>query len=336
MSDPFAPYADAHVWDKLAGPGDARPTAIQICEDNDRVGNMTDMTVLVTGATSGIGVETARAFHHCGARVFFTARSMKKAEETIKDIRSTSAGKGDLIPIEMELESLASVRKGAEEFLKQSDKLNILVNNAGIMACPEAKTVDGFERQFGTNHLSHFLLFNLLKDTLLKSSTPEFNSRVVDLSSVGHKAGSVKLDNYQLEGIYEPWVSYGQAKTANIHMANYIDRVYGPKGLHALSVHPGGIWTGLQVHVQDMVATWKENPAIEKFMKSTAQGAATTLWCAIGKVWEGKGGRYCEDCREAPAAQDSEIMTPGYAAHAYDPEGEDKLWTLSEKLVGLA
>lgn len=204
------------------------------------------------------------------------------------------------------------------------------------MACPESKTVDGFERQFGTNHLAHFLLFSLLRDTLLKSSTPEFNSRVVNVSSLGHKACSVYLDNHNLEGIYAPWIGYGQAKTANVHMANQIDRLYGSQGLHAYSLHPGGIWTNLQVHVQEQMDKYKGDPVVEAYMKSTAQGAATTIWAAVGKVWEGKGGKYLEDCAVAEPAVDAGQLSGGYAAHAYDPEAEEKLWTLSEKLVGLA
>jgi NAD(P)-dependent dehydrogenase (short-subunit alcohol dehydrogenase family) len=337
MSDSFDPYAEQHA-SHLQGRRDSRPTALQIIKDNDLVGAWTDKVVLITGATSGIGIETLRAIHATGAKIFITARSMEKADATIKDIRSTSAGKGEIIPIEMDLESLKSVRKGAEEFLSKSSQLNVLINNAGIMACPEAKTIDGYERQFATCHLSHFLLFSLLRDTLLKSSTPEFNSRVVNLSSSGHRASSTHLDNYNLEGIYNEWLAYGQAKTANIHMANHIERLYGSKGLHANSLHPGGIWTPLQKYLPKEATDRWRTPEAEKLMKSPEQGAATTTWAATAKVWEGKGGKFLENCKVSPAAdmKSSDALREGYAPWAYDEEAERKLWELSEKLVGVA
>jgi len=148
------------------------------------------------------------------------------------------------------------------------------------MATPFSKTMDGFERQFGVNHLAHFLLTSLLLPTLVASSTPDFNSRVVCLTSTAHRYSSVRLDDYNWDtpGAYEPFQAYGQSKTANIWTANYIDRVYGPRGVHALSVHPGGIWTGLQASLApEVVAAWKASPDIRNMMQSPEQGAATSV-----------------------------------------------------------
>lgn len=143
--------------------------------------------------------------------------------------------------LHLNLSSLASVRACAADFLSQSKQLNIFIANAGIMACPEGRTDSGFETQLGTNHLSHFLLFNLLKDALLASSTTELPSRAVILSSIAHQAAEVNFDNINLEGIYDPWLAYGQSKTCNLWTANEIERRFGGQGLHAFSVHPGGV-----------------------------------------------------------------------------------------------
>ncbi len=223
--------------------------------------------------------------------------------------------------------------------LSKTKTLNILINNAGIMAVPNLeKTADGFESQFGTNHLAHFLLFELLKPILLASSTPEMNSRVVCLSSSGHRAGPVQIGNYNFErGHYSPWAAYGSSKTANIYLANEIERRYGSKGLHGLSVMPGGIRTGLQEHVPSSVkASWDYDPEIKTYMKSPAQGASTTVFAALSKEWEGKGGRYMEDCAESPAIGPGAGATAvGYAPHAYDVEDAKQLWADSCKMVGV-
>jgi NAD(P)-dependent dehydrogenase (short-subunit alcohol dehydrogenase family) len=206
------------------------------------------------------------------------------------------------------------------------------------MACPEGQTTDGFETQFGTNHLAHFLLFELLKPTLLSSSTPEFNSRVVALSSGGHRISAVHIDDLDLKKSgYEPWKAYGQSKTANIHMATEIERRYGSKGLHAYAVHPGGIHTSLQRHVpQATIDAWSA-PEIEKKMKSPEQGAATTVWAAISKDLEGKGGKYLEDCSVAAARGPGEAkaLDSGYSPYVYDEETARKLWEISLKMVGV-
>lgn len=206
-----------------------------IIEDEQLVNKLTDKVILITGCSSGIGVETARALHATGAHLFLTVRDMKKGEEVVKSILAsnpTSQGKVELL--KLELDSLQSVREGAAEFLKRSKQLNVLINNAGVMACPEGQTKDGFETQFGTNHVAHFLLFQLLKPALLASSTPAFHSRVVSLSSSGHRYSPVLLTDLNLKARgYDKWVAYGQSKTANIYLATEIERRYGSRGLHA-------------------------------------------------------------------------------------------------------
>jgi len=219
--------------------------------------------------------------------------------------------------------------------LNKSKKLNVVVNNAGIMAAPEGKTVDGFESQFGVNHLAHFLLFNLLKDTMIASSTPEFNSRVVCVSSTGHMAGEVQFGNYGFEdGTYTPWKGYGQSKTANIYMANEIENRYGAQGLHGLSLHPGGIFTGLQKYVsEETQAAWKARPNIENILKSEEQGAATSVLAAVGKEFDGRGRLYFEDCDIALPTTTGES---GYGKHAFDKEKESRLWEDSLRIAKLS
>ncbi|ATZ47691.1 hypothetical protein BCIN_03g00030 [Botrytis cinerea B05.10] len=200
-------YALSH--EHPSGPGDARPTAQQIIQDEGIEGQWANKTILITGCSSGLGVETARALAATGATLYLTVR----------DVAKTKAILGDLLQLDrihlltLDLNSLASVRSCASEFLSRSESLNILIENAGVMTTPEGRTMDGFETQIGTNHLGHFLLFQLLKPVLLASATPEFNSRVIILSSVGHRISDVHFENLNLEGEYEPWKAYGQSKT---------------------------------------------------------------------------------------------------------------------------
>lgn len=209
----------------------------------------------------------------------------------------------------------------------------------GVMACPESRTHDGFETQFGTNHLGHFLLFQLLKPLLLSSSSPTSASRVIMVSSRGHRSKPVQLDDLDFSKAgYSPWAAYGQSKTANIWMANQIERAYGGRGLHALSLDPGGIATGLQKHIDPaIIERFSKDPEIIRFSKSTEQGAATTVWAAVGKVWEGRGGKYLEDCKESQPrkAGGTSPQDEGYAPWAFDEEGEMRLWKVSCKLVGV-
>lgn len=322
-------YAAVHQSPK--GPGDARPTALDIVKDEDLQGKLTDKVFLITGCSSGIGIETAKTLNTTGAKLFLGVRDIGKGEAALSHILRP----GYVELLKMDLNSLDSVRSAAEEFKKKSKTLNILINNAGVMATPEGKTVDGFETQFGTNHLAHFLLFQLLKPALLASSTPTFNSRVVCLSSSGHRGAGIQFNNYNFEkGNYAPWTAYGQSKTANIYMANEIERRYGAQGLHGLSVMPGGIMTGLQVHVIDQISAGLDDAA-RNYIKSPEQGAATTVYAALSKDWEGRGGRYLEDCQEAEKTEDPSPIAAGYHPRAYNEEGEKKLWGDSLSFVGL-
>ncbi|KPM42138.1 hypothetical protein AK830_g4413 [Neonectria ditissima] len=326
-------YAEAHKDPK--GPGDARPTALQVVQDEGLTGKLKGKVAVVTGTSSGIGIETARALATTGATVFLLARNIPKAEEALSEI--VEPGRVELV--EIDHNSFRSVRSAASVILQKSNgNVNLLVNNAGIMALPNLEaTEDGYEKQFGINHLSHFLLFQLLKPALLSASTPEFHSRVVNVSSSAHKVHGINdSDNYNFQkGGYEGWVSYGQSKTALIYMANEIDRRYGPRGLHATSVHPGLIFTGLQKYMSnEQKESLSSNKEVGKQMKSTEQGAATTIVALLGREWENKGGRYLEDCAEAIPAAGTDISGPGYVAYAYDEAKEARLWADSLKIVG--
>ena len=330
-------YAEAYK--NCTGPGDARPTALDIIRDEGLTGKLTGKTALVTGGNAGIGLETARALHAAGMTVYISARSLAKGEAAVADIQASDpSNTAPLHVVELSLDSFASVRKGAADFLSRTSQLNVLVCNAGVMATPEGRTADGFETQFGTCHLGHFLLFSLLRDALLSSSSPTFHSRVVTVSSVGHRAGGVLIGDYNFEKTaYEPWRAYGQAKTANIYMANEIERRYGAKGLHALSLHPGGIKTGLQAYVDPAVmASWDDDMRI---WRDTAQGAATSVYAAVSSEWEGRGGRFLSDCVEkGPMVPGNPMVVfgdEGYAPWAYDEESARKLWADSCGFVGV-
>jgi NAD(P)-dependent dehydrogenase (short-subunit alcohol dehydrogenase family) len=349
FTDPgFTRYVAVH--ERPNGAGDARPTGLQIVKDENLEGSydstivshtsntnypgqLTGKTILITGCSSGIGIETARALQATGAHIFCTARDLAKGRSALSSI--LEPGKLDLLPLD--LNSLASVRAFAPAFLAASNnQLNVLVSNAGVMATPEGTTEDGFETQFGTNHLAHFLLFQLLKPALLASSTPEMHSRVVVLSSMGHRTAPIDFANVMLTGgSYNPWRAYAHSKTANIYMANEIERRYGAQGLHAVSLHPGGISTGLQVHHRDMMAAMSNKPEVVRYVKSVEQGCATTVWAAVAKCWEGKGGRYLEDCQISPPVPEGyQTLDRGYQKWAFDAENENRLWKLSNDLVG--
>ncbi|UKZ61216.1 uncharacterized protein TrAtP1_002484 [Trichoderma atroviride] len=328
-------YASVHQIEALGGPGDARPTASQIVQDQQLVDKLSNKVILITGCSSSIGVETARALYLTGATLYLTARDTAKVEAALGDLIESPR----VHVLHLDLDSLGSVRACAEEFKSKTARLNILIENAGVMACPEGRTADGFETQFGTNHLAHFLLFQLLRPMLLASSTPEFNSRVVIVASSAHYVSDVHFDNLSLENEYDPWKAYGQSKTANIWTANEIERRYHSKGLHAFSLHPGAIATDLLRHVDDDVKNgWQQNKYLDTYWKSPEQGAATSVWAALAKELEGKGGLYLDDCQIAGAHDASKTgpQGPGYKPWAYNPEGETKLWKMSLELLNLS
>ncbi|KAJ4074927.1 hypothetical protein BFJ70_g16425 [Fusarium oxysporum] len=328
-------YASVH--ENPQGPGDTRPTALQIIKDEGAEGKLKGKVIVITGTSSGIGIETVRALSVTGARLFLTARGLEKAKKALDGIFVESR----MELVQMDQTSLESVRIAAKQILDKTDKINILVENAGIMAVQNLEfTQDGHELQFGTNHLSHFLFFQLLKPALLAAITPELSSRVVILSSSAHHRGGINdSDNYNFQkGNYDPYTSYAQSKTANIYMANELERRYGAQGLHATSVHPGGILTEISRHMPvEQLQAITNNDAVKNTFKNPEQGAATSIWAAIGKQWENAGGRYLADCEEAPLNQNPSVdLNKGYVEHAYNPELEARLWQDSLKIVGLA
>lgn len=327
MTDRWAP-----AFQTPSGPGDSRPTAKQIVAAENIHGQWSDKVILITGCSAGIGVETAHALAETGATLYLTARNLSKAEKALGDLI-----KSDRVHLlELDLNSLASVRRAAEEFSSKEKKLNVLIANAGVMAPPEGRTEDVFETQFGTNHLAHFLLINLLTPALKAAFSSTFDSRVVILSSVAHRWASVNFDDINFDGNYDPNAAYGQSKTANLWTANAFERRFSSEGVHAWSVHPGAVVTDLTKYMDE--ETKKANSAneyLQKIFKNPAQGAAAQTWAAVSETLEGKGGLYIEDCQIShPWKQDQ--SAPGYAAHAYDENGEERLWDLSLKLVGLS
>ncbi|KAL2828308.1 hypothetical protein BJY01DRAFT_240962 [Aspergillus pseudoustus] len=294
---------------------------------------LSDKVILITGCSSGLGVETARALYVTGATLFLTVRSVKKAEANLGDI----VGSDRVHLLHLDLNSLESVRSCADEFKSKSKTLNILIENAGVMACPESRTADGFELQFSSNHLSHFLLFYLLKPVLLASSAPDFNSRVAIVSSSAHRMSSINFNNINLEGEYEPWKAYGQSKTASIWTANEIEERYSSQGLHAFGLHPCAIQTDLLRHVPgDQKASWDGDEGLVNYWKSPTQGAATTVWGAVAKELEGQGGKYLDDCQVAgPYDPNKGTWGPGYAPWAFDAGGQMRLWVETLNILGL-
>ncbi|KIW84123.1 hypothetical protein Z517_03370 [Fonsecaea pedrosoi CBS 271.37] len=330
-------YAEAHVPSKLAGPGDSRPTALQIIADNRLENALSDKVMLVTGTSAGIGVETVRALAATGAKVYATARNLDKARAALGDDLLQS-GRVELLLLDTA--DFASVRRCAAEFLARETKLNVLVNNAGVMAVPERQlTRDGHEVQFQTNHLGHFLLFQLLKPALLAASSPAFQSRVVNVSSIGHRQSRIVFDDLTLSGpgVYTPYKAYGQSKTANIYMSNEIERRYNTRGIHSWSLHPGGIIeTGLASHMD--VSAIVAIPEVQRCLKSVAQGAATTVLAAVDKELEGTGGKFLDDCAVSPPFPEGAtdvLWAPGYAPWCYDVDDAKRLWEVSCQIVGV-
>jgi NAD(P)-dependent dehydrogenase (short-subunit alcohol dehydrogenase family) len=289
--------------------------------------DLTGSTFLVTGASAGLGVETARALTAHGARVVTGVRDPDKASTNLTEA-GVDLDRMDIRPLD--LASLASVREFTDDVQRDLDGLDVLIANAGVMACPEGRTAEGFETQFGTNHLGHFVLVNRLRPLLGDGG------RIVNLTSAGHRFGDVDLDDPFFERTaYDPWVAYGRSKTANILFAVELDRRGKDAGVRAAAVHPGGIMTELGRHLTeettqallaargDRKMTWKTIP----------QGAATSVWTAVVADADEVGGRYCEDCGVSPVIDDPVTM-PGVMPYALDAERAQALWARSEELVG--
>jgi len=286
-------------------------------------------TVLITGGSSGLGKETARALAARGASVVLTARDVPKGRKVADEIRA-STGNAAVEVAELELGSLAAIRAAADRILGGHPRFDLLINNAGVMACPFAKTSDGFELQFGSNHLGHFLFTLLMLPALRRGDAV----RIVNLSSRGHHIAPVDFDDLQFERrAYDKWQSYGQAKTANVLFSVGLERRLGGSGIHAFAVHPGAIMTELGRHLQAEDIAYLQTRSRGMQFKSVEQGAATSCFAATAPELAGRGGLYLEDCHVA-AVDDSPEAPEGVKSYALDPENAERLWSVSERLVG--
>ena len=296
--------------------------------------DLTGRRFLVTGASGGLGLETSRALASKGAIVVMAARDQAKNETAAAGIRAVHPD-AKLESMILDLGSLTSVRAAAVEFMSRNVALHGLILNAGIMATPLGHTVDGFEQQFGVDHLGHFLLARDLLPRLVESAP----ARVVVLSSAGHQMGDVDFDDVNFERRdYEPFLAYGAAKTCNVLHAVEIDRRYRDQGVRAFAVHPGVIHTELGRYMTDetmasLISRLSESP-VAMAWKSAEQGAATSVWAATSPLLDGRGGEYCEDCNVSAVVTDGELNEGGVAARAVDPARASTLWALSEELVG--
>jgi NAD(P)-dependent dehydrogenase (short-subunit alcohol dehydrogenase family) len=313
----------------IASPFNARSVAGDVVKGIDLRGKM----AIVTGGSSGLGVETARALAAAGARVILPVRTRDKGEKAAADIRATTGNKNVEVA-SMDLADFGSVREFADRYLKTGAPLHILINNAGIMATPERRIMGNIESQFGTNHLGHMLLACRLAPALLKAAP----SRVVCLSSIGHRRSAIDFDDPNFERrTYDKWSAYGQSKSANALFAVELNRRLEPKRVLAFAVHPGGIMTELQrdLTTDEMRAFgWlDEKGNIREGFKSPAGGASTAVWCATSPVLTA-GGVYCENCNVAIAVSAEDVGLSGVRPWAVDPDAARRLWTLSETLLG--
>ncbi len=311
----------------IASPFGMRSTAAQVI--NGIV--MTGKTVLVTGGYSGLGLETVRAIAGAGAKMFVAARRPDAAAADLHGVE------GDITILQLDLSNPASIDAFAVDLAKRTDRINILINNAAIMACPLARDARGYESQFATNHLGHFQMTARIWP-LLKAGGP--GTRIVVLSSIGHARGGVDLEDVHFERRdYEKWSAYGQAKSANAQFAIHLDELAKGQGIRAYAVHPGGIKTPLQRHLtmdEQIAMGWYDKDGnVNPLFKSTEEGAATSVWCAVSPLLEGEGGVYCEDCNIAKLWEDGMAPYSGVRPHAVDRARAAALWAASEAMTGV-
>ena len=304
--------------------------------------NLHGKRILVTGVSAGLGVETARSLAGHGAQVVGTARDLTKAKAATEQVRKDPAANGGSFElVELDLASLKSVRACADALLAKGDSFDVVIANAGVMATPFGHTADGFETQFGTNHLGHFVLVNRIA-RLLRAG-----GRLINLSSSGHRYSNVDLQDPNFERMpYEPFVAYGRSKTANILFAVAFDQRHRERGVRATAVHPGGIQTELGRHIdpsriQGIVEQMNQQLAAEgkaPFQwKTIPQGAATSVWAGVVAPADEIGGRYCENChvgRIVPDHVTISAISEGVRGYALDPKNAEALWKKSEELVG--
>ena len=311
----------------------AKSTGAEVIADCDLAGKV----AVVTGGYSGIGLETVRALAAKGVKVIVPVRDRRKAGAALAGLA------GSVATTDVDLGDLSSVRRFAEALSASMERLDILINNAGIMACPEARVGPGWEAQFGTNHLGHMALTLALMALLQKAAS----ARVVALSSTGHKISDIRWDDIHFHATaYDKWQAYGQSKTANALFANALSRRLAPSGGLAFAVHPGGIFTPLQRHLgidEQVRLGWinedgSPSELAKAGFKTTEQGCSTTLWAATSPALAGKPGVYCEDCDIAaptdPASPFARFR--GVNAHACDDDAAERLWAASESMLAAA
>jgi NAD(P)-dependent dehydrogenase (short-subunit alcohol dehydrogenase family) len=295
--------------------------------------DLTGRIALVTGGYSGIGLETTRALAGAGAHVVVPARRPGTAREALAGIGGTEVD-------ELDLADLESVRAFADRFLASGRPLDLVIDSAAVMACPETRVGPGWEAQFATNHLGHFALVNRLWPAVERAAAEHGGARVVAVSSIGHFASPIRWDDVHFTTGYDKWVAYGQAKTANALFARHLDTLAADRGVRAFSLHPGGIITPLQRHLpkQEMVERgWIDEdgkPLNPAGFKSPEQGAATQTWAATSPSLDGLGGVYLEDCDVASPAPEDGRRT-GVKLWATDPGEAARLWDLSAGLTGV-
>ena len=298
--------------------------------------------ILVTGVSAGLGVETARALVARGADVVGAARDLEKAKRATTEVNAAAAKTGGSFEVvELDLANFKSVRAAADKLVADGRLFDVIIANAGVMATPFGKTADGFETQFGTNHLGHFVFVNRIAKLIKEGGG------VVNLSSSGHRFSNVDLNDPNFETTpYEPFVAYGRSKTANILFAVAFDQRHRERGVRTVAVHPGGIQTELARHMgqgqlEQMVKQINEQAAAEGKgpfqFKTVPQGAATSVWAALVAAAEEVGGRYCENCHVSDVLADDATLgrlDEGVRRYALDPENAKALWQKSEELVG--
>lgn len=303
----------------------AQSTADEVLDGID----LTGKRIVVTGVSAGLGIETARALAARGAMVVGCARDLDKARVATAPVRATATSGGGIELVALDLASLASVRAATDTITSQGKKLDAIIANAGVMACPPGQTADEFETQFGTNHLGHFVFVNRLVPLL------QTGGRIVILSSAGHRYADVDLDDPNFERTpYSPFIAYGRSKTANVLFAVGLDRRLRGRGVRASSVHPGVIQTELGRHLTpDLIQKMTGGAGMGSIQfKTIPQGAATSVWSGFTASADAVGGRYCEDCHVA-ALTDDMVTRGGVRAYALDPARADALWAKSEEMV---
>jgi NAD(P)-dependent dehydrogenase (short-subunit alcohol dehydrogenase family) len=304
--------------------------------------NLEGKRILVTGVSAGLGVETARSLAAHGAHVVGAARDLAKAEAATTGVRRDAAANGGSFEMVMlDLGNLRSVRDCADKLLTKGETFDVVIANAGVMATPFGYTLDGFETQFGTNHLGHFVLVNRIAPVIRKGG------RLINLSSSGHRYSNVDLQDPNFERTpYEPFVAYGRSKTANILFALAFDGRHSKRGVRAAAVHPGGILTELGRHIdpsriQGIMDQLNQQLAAEgkgPFQwKTIPQGASTSVWAGFVAPADEIGGRYCENCHVGNVVPDDvtiSAISEGVRGYALDPKNAEALWKKSEELVG--